>query len=39
MSEEAFAQQKGALVANKLGRDRALADESHRHWDHIWSER
>lgn len=39
MSEDDFEQQKAALKSNKLSRDRALADESTRHWDTIWNER
>jgi secreted Zn-dependent insulinase-like peptidase len=39
MSEEEFAQQRSALVSNKLVRDRALGDEAARGWEAVWSQR
>lgn len=39
MGEEELSKQKAALAANKLQRDRALAEEAGRHWDHISNER
>lgn len=39
MTPDELEKQKSSLSAHKLARDRALADESIRHWDHIWNQR
>jgi hypothetical protein len=39
MPEKEFERNKKALAANKLTRDRALGDESLRHWDHVFNQR
>ncbi|KAL6745941.1 Metalloenzyme, LuxS/M16 peptidase-like protein, partial [Haematococcus lacustris] len=37
LSDEEVGRHKAALTANKLQRDRSLAEEAGRHWDAIWS--
>jgi len=39
LTADELTQHVTALADNKLARDRALADESARHWDVIWNER
>jgi hypothetical protein len=39
MPDKEFERNKKALAANKLTKDRALGDESLRHWDHVFNQR